>query len=87
MEISEPGSVLVLIKQTSARYNSSVLYEDIANTIDGGKLENSMLGCGTNGGMIGIQWNQSNPIYKSEKYLATKAKPDNLIMKIVRPLV
>lgn len=83
-------TVLVLIEQTSGRYNSSVLLEDIATTIDGGlnpttaSLANSILGCGTNGGMTGVQWNSSNPIYKSAKYLAIKAKPDNLIMKVVR---
>jgi hypothetical protein len=82
---------MVLIKQTSGRYNSSVLLEDVANTLDGGlnatatSLKNSILGCGTNGGMIRIQWNSSNPIYKSDKYLVTKAKPDNLIMKLVKP--
>jgi len=81
------------MEQTSGRYSSSVLWEDLANTIDGGStgtrtaesLKNSILGCGpTNGGMIGVQWNASNPVYKSAKYLATKAKPDNLIMKFVK---
>lgn len=88
--IPDAGTVLVLIEQTGGRYTSSVLLEDIASTIDGGlnptaaSLQNSIMGCGTHGGMIGVQWNSSNPIYKSAQYLATKAKPDNLIMKVVR---
>lgn len=93
VDIPESGTVLALIKKVSSRYNSSVLLEDVANTIDGGlhpteaSLEKSLLGCGTNGGMIGIQWNSSNPIYTSAKYNATKAKPDGLIMKIVRLVI
>ncbi|KAK4451532.1 hypothetical protein QBC34DRAFT_401272 [Podospora aff. communis PSN243] len=90
VEIPDSGTVLTLIKKVSPRSNSSVLFDDVANTIDGGpnpteeQLSKSLLGCGTNGGMIGIQWNSSNPIYTSERYLATGAKPDGLIMKLVR---
>lgn len=35
--IASEGTVIVLAKHTSARLNTTVLYEDIANTLDGGE--------------------------------------------------
>lgn len=86
----EAGSVLALAKHISPRVNSSVLYTDIANTIDGGvnasdkEKKESLLGaCGTHGGMVGVKVNKTDPAYSSAEYKKLNAKPEGIIIKIV----
>ncbi|KAG8161994.1 hypothetical protein KVR01_007759 [Diaporthe batatas] len=83
-------SVMSLAKHINPRVNSSVLYEDIANAIDGGvdptaeSLAASLLGaCGANGGMVGVKANLSNPAYSSASYVVGKGKPEAILVKIV----
>jgi hypothetical protein len=79
LPVPDSGTVLALAKHISPRINSSVLYMDLANTIDGGvstseeDKKNSMLGYGTNGGMIGVKTDPKNPEYATDEYKARKA--------------
>jgi hypothetical protein len=91
LPIADAGTVLVLAKHIKPRTNSSLSYYDIAATIDGGvnatpgQLANSLLGaCGSAGGMMGVTVNPNDPAYKTPEYLGSKAKPQDLIIKIVR---
>lgn len=87
----EAGSVLALAKHINGRINSSVLYTDIANTIDGGvdasekdKKESLLGACGTHGGMVGVKVNAADPVYSSAEYKKLNAKPEGIIIKIVK---
>ncbi|KAK4444322.1 hypothetical protein QBC34DRAFT_487857 [Podospora aff. communis PSN243] len=83
------GTVWVLAKHTSNRVNSSVSYDEMANTIDGGvdateeQRKNSILGCGTGGGQLVVQINASNPVYKTEAYKTTTGVPRDILIKVV----
>ncbi|KAK4121038.1 hypothetical protein N657DRAFT_658062 [Parathielavia appendiculata] len=85
------GTVLVLAKHINPRTNSSVTYYDLARTIDGGvdttpeQRAASLLGaCGGNGGMKGVTVDTSDPTYSSPAYVSSKAKPQDIIVKLVR---
>jgi len=88
--IQREASVLILVKHTSARLNSTVLALDIANTLDGGEnatdeqRAKSLLGCGTNGGQMGLVFDASNPAYTGETYKSWKTTPSGLVIKVVR---
>lgn len=87
IEIPGAGTVLALAKHINPRTLSSVLLTDIANTIDGGENKNkagSLLGCATGGGMMGVVTNATNPAYLTATYKASKAKPQDIIIKIVK---
>ncbi len=87
--IATEGTVLVLAKHTSAQLNTTVLYQDIANTLDGGpnataeQKKASILGCGKNGGQVGLVYDKNNAAYNSEAYKAWKATPSGLVIKVV----
>ena len=85
------GTVLGLAKHINPRTNSSVTYTDIAATIDGGEDATaeqraaSLLGaCGTNGGQLKVTVNPDDPAYHTKEYLASGAKPQDIIIKLVR---
>jgi len=88
--LGSEGTVLAVVKHNSARRNSSVLLEDIANTIDGGEratkeqINKSLLGCGDHDGQLAVIVNTSHPAYNTDAYKASKAAPSDLIVKIVR---
>lgn len=92
LPVEGAGTVLALAKHISPRINSSVLYTDIAATIDGGgeqaseqDRKASLLGaCGTHGGMVGVKVNVSDPAYNSAEYRNAMAKPQGIIIKIVK---
>lgn len=92
LPIEGAGTVLALAKHITPRINSSVLYTDIATTIDGGgehasdqDRKESLLGaCGIHGGMVGVRVNASDPAYSSAEYKNSKAKPEGIIIKIVK---
>ncbi|KAI1422353.1 hypothetical protein F5Y12DRAFT_623893 [Xylaria sp. FL1777] len=83
------GSVLALGKHIDPTVNSSVLFSDIANTIDGGAGATSaqqaaaIIGCATNGGSLGVVYNASNPQYHTSTYLANDYSPAGVLIKIV----
>jgi len=82
-------SALVLAKRIGTTKNSSVLYTDIANTIDGGEASTSasvaasLTGCGADGGSLGVVINSTDPVYSSAAYTAMGYTPDGIIIKIV----
>ncbi|KAI1179406.1 hypothetical protein F4777DRAFT_474805 [Nemania sp. FL0916] len=57
------GSALALAKHIDDRHDSSVLFTDIANTIDGGvdatgaQKAAALISCGSSGGSVGVQVN------------------------------
>jgi hypothetical protein len=82
-------SALVTIKHINDTVNSSVLFEDIAATIDGGEnptpeqRQKALLGCGTNGGAFAVQANLTNPAYSAASYVAAGYKTSGLLVKVV----
>lgn len=92
LPIEGAGTVLALAKHINPRINSSVLYTDIAATIDGGgenasdqaKKESLLGACGTHGGMVAVKVNASDPAYQSAEYKKVMAKPEGIIIKIVK---
>lgn len=82
-------TVLVLAKRIGVTTNSSVLYTDIANTIDGGEAPTSaavaasLTGCGADGGSLGVVINSTDPVYQSPAYTAAGYTPNGIIIKIV----
>jgi len=90
VDIPGAGTVLLLAKHINPRITSSVLYADMADTIDGGvdgteeAKKASLMGCGTGGGMLGVKADAKNPAYNTDEYKATKAKPEGIILKVVK---
>ncbi|OAA56279.1 hypothetical protein SPI_07890 [Niveomyces insectorum RCEF 264] len=84
--LSSNGTVLALAKHINAAANSSVLFEDIATTIDGGLPATAIgiISCLGSGGSLGVLVNQSNPAYSSLSYLASGATSDGILIKIVK---
>ncbi|KAH9206005.1 hypothetical protein DL95DRAFT_470030 [Leptodontidium sp. 2 PMI_412] len=86
----EAGTVLVLAKHIDPKVKTAVLFEDIANTIDGGESgppagsTDYVLSCGTNGGSLGVKVDTTRPKYSTAKYLASGAKISSISIKIVR---
>ncbi|KAI8623455.1 hypothetical protein F5Y19DRAFT_458392 [Xylariaceae sp. FL1651] len=83
------GTALALAKHVNSTVgNTSTLFADIANTIDGGagatadQIANSILGCGTSGGSFGVVANLSAPAYTASTYPAGYS-PNGLLIKIV----
>jgi hypothetical protein len=68
------GTAQAFAKHINSTVNTSVLFADIATTIDGGagadetQVAGSLLGCGTDGGSLGVQVNTANPTYTGSTY-------------------
>ena len=84
------GTLLLLAKHISPGTYSSVTYNDLARTIDGGKdatdeeKKDSILGaCGENGGMKGVVVDSGDEVYHSEEYVNSGAKPEGIVVKLV----
>jgi len=83
------GTVQIIAKHITMGVNSSVLYEDIANTIDGGanatvaQQEEALLGCGSDGGSFGVVVNRTHPTYSSAAYTKLSAVTSGIIIKVV----
>lgn len=89
LPVPNAGTVLALAKHINNRQTSSILYEDLAAAIDAGKNsadkgQNELLGCGKNGGQMGAKANTSNPLYNTDEYKNSGAKPDGIIIKLVK---
>lgn len=89
LPVDNSGTVLALAKHINPRISSSILYEDLAAAIDGGLNssdggKSKLLGCGVNGGQMGVTANLTNPLYNTDEYKASGAKPDGIIIKLVR---
>ena len=83
------GSVMATAKHIDPSLNSSVLFEDIANTIDGGEKATdaqkakALLGCGTDGGAVGVIVNSTAAAYHTTAYTTGNFSTSGLIVKIV----
>ncbi|KAH6718181.1 hypothetical protein BKA61DRAFT_572242 [Leptodontidium sp. MPI-SDFR-AT-0119] len=86
----EAGTVLVLAKHIDPKIKTAVLFEHIANTIDGGESgppassTDYVLSCETNGGSLGVKVDTTRPKYSTTKYLTSRAKISSISIKIVR---
>ncbi|KAJ6445405.1 polyketide synthase [Purpureocillium lavendulum] len=82
-------TVLALAKHIDPDVNTSVLYEDIATTIDGGpsaseeEKAKALIGCSTSGGSLGVLVNETDPSYHTDKYEESGYTPEGIIIKIV----
>lgn len=78
------GTVLALGKHLDPTVDSSVLFTDIANTIDGGEDSiEAIIDCAEAGGSFGVVYDASNPQYNTETYLSKGYTPDGILVKIV----
>ncbi|KAK0123763.1 hypothetical protein ONS95_008769 [Cadophora gregata] len=83
------GSVLATARHINSTANSSVLFADIANTIDGGASATdaqkaaALIGCGTAGGSLGTVYDPKNAQYNTSTYLANDYTPSGILIKIV----
>ncbi|OAA74257.1 hypothetical protein LEL_07838 [Akanthomyces lecanii RCEF 1005] len=90
LPVTNAGTVLALAKHINPRINSSILYTDLANTIDGGENASatdkakSLTGCDKNGGQLGVIVDANALEYKTPEYIASKAKHEGIIIKLVR---
>lgn len=83
------GTAQAVAKKIDMSFDSSVLYEEIANTIDGGVgfiKRNGLWECGEDGGSYGVQVNSEAAAYTTPAYLAAGYKPAGIIIKIVANL-
>jgi hypothetical protein len=82
------GTAQAFAKHINDTVNTSVLFADIANTIDGGPNANAtqqagaLIGCGTDGGSQGVIVNTAHPTYSGSTYPAGYVT-DGIIIKIV----
>ncbi|KAM7200807.1 hypothetical protein V8F33_003738 [Rhypophila sp. PSN 637] len=82
------GTASAFAKHINNTVNSSVMFADIATTIDGGPNANStaqeaaLLGCGTDGGSLGVLVNATHPTYKGSTFPAGYVT-SGIIIKIV----
>ncbi|KAM3451365.1 hypothetical protein MY5147_009045 [Beauveria neobassiana] len=81
LPVPNGGTVLALAKHTSLWLTSSVLYEDMATAIDGDK---GLLRCDKQGGQVGVVANLKNPLYSTEEYKKSGAKPEGVLLKLVK---
>lgn len=81
----------VTAKHLGATRNSSVLFEDIATTLDGGAGANGtdaqkagfIVGCGTDGGSMGVAVNTTSPSYNSTVFQNLYSVTDGILIKVV----
>lgn len=86
------GSVRLLAKHVDCGVKSSVLYRDLARTIDGGgdsatsdqKAASLMGACGRRGGMVEVATDVENSAYNTLRYYSSGAKPWGIVLKVVK---
>ncbi|KAK2743041.1 hypothetical protein FQN57_004997 [Myotisia sp. PD_48] len=72
-------------KKINMTYDSSVLFEDVANTIDGGAgvvKQDGIFRCQTDGGSYGVQANVTAAAYHTPEYVTAGYRTDGIIIKI-----
>jgi hypothetical protein len=83
------ANVLVLAKHIDPKHNTTVLYEDLANAIDGGananatQVKNSLLGCGNHGGSVAVTADLTRPEYNGTTFASTDSITTGIIVKLV----
>ncbi len=84
------NDVQVAIKHIEDSIDSSVLFEDIAATIDNGEKATAeqkakaIIGCGSDGGTFVAQANLTNPAYKADSYIKAGFKTTGLLVKVTK---
>jgi len=80
------GTAAAYAKKIDLTYDSSILFEEIANTIDGGSIASStnLLGCDYAGGSLGAQVNTTAKAYSAKSYVAAGYKPAGILVKVVK---
>ncbi|CAG9994298.1 unnamed protein product [Clonostachys byssicola] len=77
----------LLAKHINPKANSSVLFEDIANTIDGGASRDevgpAIIQCLADGGFAGVIFNPLNHLYNTDEYKKEYKTPEGILLKIV----
>lgn len=82
------GTAQAIAKHVDNSVDTSVLFADLANTIDGGagadatQQAAALVGCGSDGGSLGVVYNASNPAYLASTYPAGYT-PAGILVKIV----
>jgi hypothetical protein len=82
------GTAQAFAKHIDNTVDTSVLFADIATTIDGGPNANStqqaaaLIGCGTDGGSLGVLVNAASPTYSGSTYPAGYVT-SGILIKIV----
>ncbi|PHH89765.1 hypothetical protein CDD83_5301 [Cordyceps sp. RAO-2017] len=85
------NTVMALAKHVGTNKDSSVLYEDIARTIDGGAAtqdeeddkRKTIMSCLEAGGSLGVAVNKTDPAYHTKEYEKSGYTPDGIVIKIV----
>lgn len=89
VELYTNGTVKVVAKHYLFNVTASVLYEDIANTIDGGEtptsesLDASVLECGWKGGQSGVVVNTTRAEYHTPEFIASGAITDGIGIHVI----
>ncbi|KAE9372664.1 hypothetical protein N431DRAFT_558449 [Stipitochalara longipes BDJ] len=83
-------TAIATAKHINSTISSSVAFEDIANTIDGGPGASpahtaGIISCLQDGGRLGVQVNQSNEAYYTSDYAAGGYSWDGILIKVVHP--
>ncbi|KAF7551807.1 hypothetical protein G7Z17_g4753 [Cylindrodendrum hubeiense] len=80
-------SVLALAKHIGSDKDSSVLFEDIANTIDGGEQHDevgpALIQCLAAGGSAGVIFNASETGYNTDDYIENGYTPEGILVKLI----
>ncbi|KAJ3498243.1 hypothetical protein NLG97_g1272 [Lecanicillium saksenae] len=82
-------SALALAKHIETDKNSSVVFEDFANTIDAGERATdpqrgaAIVGCLASGGSLGVKADESRAVYKSDKYQQVGYTKEGVLVNIV----
>ncbi|KFX87605.1 hypothetical protein V497_00845 [Pseudogymnoascus sp. VKM F-4516 (FW-969)] len=83
------GTAMAVAKKINMTIDSAVLFEDVANTIDGGTgpiKSGGLYRCGADGGSLGVRVNTTAPAYTLPTYLSAGYQPDGIIIKVVANL-
>ena len=83
------NTVHITAKHIDTVRNSSVLFEDIATTLDDGvnamadKVAAALLVCGGDGGSMGVVFNATPPTYTSAAYAKLDAVAGGILINVV----
>ncbi|KZZ92600.1 hypothetical protein AAL_06226 [Moelleriella libera RCEF 2490] len=88
-QVTTKGSTWVMAKLVGDDA-ASVLFDDIANTIDGGPKATpeqkaaALYGCATDGGQVAVKVNTSDPRYQQEQFVNGTFTNQGIVIKLVR---
>lgn len=83
------GAAMAVAKKINMTIDSAVLFEDVANTIDGGTgsiKSGGLYRCGADDGSLGVRVNTTAAAYSLPTYLSAGYQPDGIIIKVVANL-